>query len=261
MEIPIDVMDRHPHHHGWPNSHRHAGNDLPQQAAGAEWHHAPEVPPRLAAEIAARMVKANFEHLHHAWTRRWSDPITPQAIFYLYADPALHLAYRTFPAADEARLPYLLYDLIPHVRAQVAAGHDIRDVQCTFVEDMHPTAAYVGVAVSSLDTPAGNWATVWHAARSELHIPGRSYVWLIDDTVMVIDRFAHDEFGRVMIHTNQSRIHTAMTGFPVTVVPELGIPEMQTVADAPVLIYLRELNATVVTAGAHHSPGGGRHAY
>jgi hypothetical protein len=220
-----------------------------------------EVPPWLCEQIAVRMVKANFEHLRHAWARRWSDPIGPHAVIYLYADAGgLRLAYRTFVAADEERLPHLLYNLIPHVRDQLAAGLDIRDAQCTAVEQMRPDAAYLGVAVSSLDTPVAAWDAVWPDARSELHVPGRSYVWLVDNTVMVVDRFAEDQFGRVMIHSSRYGLRATAAGYPVTVAPYLAIPDRQVIADPDVLVYLRELNATVWTAGAHPLSGGRHHA-
>jgi hypothetical protein len=208
------------------------------------------------------MVRANFQLAHAAWTRRRSDPIGPHASLYLYANGGtdLRLAYRTFVAADEPRLPHLLHDLIPHVRAQLTAGADVRQAQCTAVEDMHRDASYLGLAVASLDTPTGTWDEVVQTAYSELHIPGRSYVWLIDDTVMVIDRFAHDRFGRVTVYSN--RPARGLTGEMVTVIPDLGDPHRQSIADPDVLTYLRELHHTVAaSADTSTYPSGGRHAH
>ena len=124
---------------------------------------------------------------------------------------------------------------------------------------MRPDASYVGLAVTSLDTPTGSWAEVLQTAYSELHIPGRSYVWLVDDTVMVIDRLARDQFGRVTVYSNQPA--RGITGEMVTLVPDLAEPHRQTVADPDVLTYLGELHRTVVAnGGASHFPSGGRHA-
>ena len=96
-------------------------------------------------------------------------------------------------------------------------------------------------------------------AYSEQHIPGRSYVWLVDDTVMVVDRLAHDQFGRVTVYSNQPA--RGVTGEMVTLVPDLADPHRQAVADPDVLTHLAELHRTVVANGGNgYFPNGGRHA-
>lgn len=285
METPTLVMNQQPTDYTRPVSHRYdphtsppgvppALRDPDPRPPGDGWAGFPRreaVSAEVRNQIARRVVDANFEHARAAWARRRSDPIGPHVTIYLYSSGSeLRLAYRVFLAADEPSLPHLLHELVPHVRHQLAAGLDVRDAQCTVVEDgMRPDpyclrpadlhlrpATYLGVAVSSLDTPAGSWAQVCRTATSEVSIPGRCYVWLVDDTVVVIDRLARDQFGRVTVYANEPvRASLGEVGHPVTAVAELAIPQRQTIADPDVLTWLRELHHTVLAGNR----GGGGH--
>src|SRR3982751_4931092 len=117
METATLVMDR-PHHSPWPSSYQH--DPRPGWLQPAQRPQPLELPEALRSRIAARMVMANFQLAHSAGPRRRSDPIGPHATIYLYTNGGtdLRLAYRTFVAADEPRLPHLLHELIPHVRTQ-----------------------------------------------------------------------------------------------------------------------------------------------
>src|SRR5690242_16675090 len=107
METAILAMDRHPHS-PWPSTFQR--DPRPGWLQPSERLQRPEVPEALRSRIAARMVRANFQLAHSAWTRRRSDPIGPHATIYLYSHGGtdLRLAYRTFVAADEPHLPHLL---------------------------------------------------------------------------------------------------------------------------------------------------------
>jgi hypothetical protein len=63
-------------------------------------------------------------------------------------------------------------------------------------------AHYIGIGVSTLDTPAGSWDDVQSAATGTADLPGRAYALLVDHTALLIDRAAtRQAYGTVSIHS------------------------------------------------------------
>jgi hypothetical protein len=163
--------------------------------------------PDLRNKIVNRLVEMSWLHSRNAWERRRRDPISPHALVFFYAEaPAadpprceLRIAQRLFLGADEPRLPVLLYQMIEVARTHLGAGGDPRREMSTVCDDMSAHAVYVGVGVSSLDTPAGTWVQIQRRASGELDVPGRCYAWLIDDSLLQVDRLASRGFGTVDI--------------------------------------------------------------
>lgn len=158
----------------------------------------------LRSQVVRRLRVMNWKHTDHAWERRHRDPLGPHAVAFLYAEPSrgeppryeLRIATRLFLAGDEVEyLPKLLYDLAQVIVRHQRDGGDVRALAGR-VEDMSPQAFYLGVAVSSLDTPAGPWAQVRQQVSGSLHIPGRCYALLTDTTMLLLDRGGEQTFGR-----------------------------------------------------------------
>jgi hypothetical protein len=57
------------------------------------------------------------------------------------------------------------------------------------------SASYIGIGVSTLDTPDACWAKARQAAMSELDIGGRCFALLVDDTMLLLDRHGEQGFG------------------------------------------------------------------
>jgi hypothetical protein len=137
-------------------------------------------------------------HGEHAWTLRYKDPICPYAVAFLYAEQGasvpprylLRVATRIVRDGPEvADAPQLLYQLCEVARSFREQGRlDPRTQMADQCEPMAPTAVYIGVAVSTLDTPSGVWAHVRKTATGPLTIPGRALALLSDATMLVVDR-------------------------------------------------------------------------
>ena len=165
--------------------------------------------PDLRNKVVNRLHVMNGLHARQAWERRRRDPLGPHVLVFFYAEPPtggpprceLRTAARLFLAADEPRLPMLLYELLDVARELLEAGGDPRTEMSNWHDEMSTRATYLGVGISSLDTPAATWRQVQHAAGSELDIPGRCYARLIDGTLLLVDRLAKQDFGKVNIWT------------------------------------------------------------
>ncbi len=163
--------------------------------------------PDLRNKVVNRLNMANGLFARQAWERRRRDPLGPHALVFCYAEPpvgeparcALRIAARLFLAADESRLPLLLYEMVHVARNVLQAGGDPRTDLSNWHDPMSGRAFYVGVGVSSLDTPAATWRQVQETANGELDIPGRCYAQLVDGSRLLIDRLAHRDFGKVVI--------------------------------------------------------------
>lgn len=198
-----------------PTHARHATEPLPgsgtdQQSGEARQPLRPSSPferalPELRGRVANRLAKMNWEHARKAWELRRRDPIGPHVLAFLFAEPPggepprceLRIAARLFLAADESRLPMLLHEMVGVTRDVLNAGGDPRVDLANWCDDMTPHAAYIGLAVSSLDTPTGRWTQVRKAAHGEMDIPGRCYSKLVDGSQLLIDRLAKQHFGRI----------------------------------------------------------------
>jgi hypothetical protein len=166
----------------------------------------------LRSQIVRRVRFMNFRHTEHAWERRYRDPIGPHALAFLYSEPArgkparytLRTATRLFLAGPEVDdLPRLLDDMAKVVGRQPAGAFDPR-VFADRTEEMSPGSFYVGLAVSSLDTPAGPWSHVRQQVAGSIDVPGRCYALLTDDTMVLMDRGGESKFGHFEVRATDS---------------------------------------------------------
>ncbi|HYN92792.1 MAG TPA: hypothetical protein VES42_02960 [Pilimelia sp.] len=166
----------------------------------------PVAAPDLRFQVANRLREMNWAHAKLAWERRRKDAISPHALAFFYAEPAvgepprhtLRTATRLFLAGPEAtELPGLLFELDRVAqRFQEAGDFDPRLRMSNRADEMSPQARYIGVGVSSLDSPRGQWAASCQRAASALHIPGRAFALLDDGAAIQLDRAGLAEFNR-----------------------------------------------------------------
>jgi hypothetical protein len=149
-----------------------------------------------------RMRKASTNHGMYAFdvvssTKRFG----PHAVVFLYQDvehrEGMHPRV-VMRAADRKfwdNLPEFLH--LPTVLQGLAdtaagfagqGGFDPRKLMAHNSEKMSGRAEFAGVAVSTLDTPAGPWVTVRQRIQSSLEVGGRSYIALKDTTKLILDR-------------------------------------------------------------------------
>ncbi len=175
---------------------------------GAAWTEpGPEQHDRAAAEIrnlvVDRLSQMNAQHALNAWEHRRKTPIGPHALAFFYLDvvesggPARYVtpaAARLFlDGEDVAFLPELLYKMVGIGRRRLARGDDF-DPLTTMArrqDEMSSRAQYIGVGVSSLETPNMGWAEVQQKAFGPLDIPGRGLALLTDGTRLVLERGDH----------------------------------------------------------------------
>jgi hypothetical protein len=149
---------------------------------------------RIRAKVASRLELVNLNHAEHAWRLRNSFGIAPTCLALVYLEPGpefeVRIAGKVFPDTEQVTdAGKLLYDVCALAREVIAAGQDPRLEMSENPEPMSPLATFHGVALSTLDTPAGTWKEV--KARTSggcLHIPGRVLSLLADDTMMLADR-------------------------------------------------------------------------
>lgn len=209
-------------HHSHPQApRRHAGPshsgryEPPRRAAPfgspppAEPVSQPPVHDPVAADLRNQVVdrlrRMSVLHSRHAWERRYRDPLGPHALAFFYTGPphgdplrcTLRTATRLFlDGSDVEDLPRLLYDLVGLSNGYLAGGgFDPRAQMADRVERMPPRASYIGVGISTLDTPAGSWAQIRSSATSELEVPGRCFALLVDGTMLLLDRHGEQGFG------------------------------------------------------------------
>ena len=159
--------------------------------------------PDLRSQVVNGLIRMNWNHASQAWQRRRRDPLSAHVLVFFYAEPPagqpprceLRTAARLFLAADGKRLAMLLYDMAGVTRDHLAAGRDPRTHIFSWHDPMTPNARYVGLGVSSLDTPEGTWDEVQRTASSDMDVPGRCYARLFDGTTLLVDRLALTGFG------------------------------------------------------------------
>ncbi len=190
----------------------------PGPAAGetqsADWSVHDPVAADLRNQIVDRLRRMNLLHARHAWERRHRDPLGPHGLAFFYTTPprgrpprcTLRTATRLFlDGAEVQDLPRLLYDLVGVARGYLHGGRfDPRTQMADRVEPMSPLASYIGIGVSTLDTPAGTWTEVRSSAGSELEVPGRCVALLVDGTMLLCDRGGERQFGAFEISSTQS---------------------------------------------------------
>ncbi|MEJ3743111.1 hypothetical protein WEI85_07480 [Actinomycetes bacterium KLBMP 9797] len=167
--------------------------------------------PDLRNKVANRLHEMSWKHAQAAWERRRKDPIGAHALALFYAEPPhgdpprceLRTCIRLFLGADEQHLPRLLFEMAGVASRHLRAGGDPRTELVNSCEPMSSSAAYVGIGVSSLDTPNGTWPQVQRTAYSDMDVPGRCWAVLYDGTRIVVDRFAKQNYGQVDIQSTQ----------------------------------------------------------
>ncbi|MGC4778663.1 hypothetical protein [Micromonospora chalcea] len=190
------------------------GNEVPGQAR--RWAD-------LRVQVAYRCRRLNTGHMVEADQRHDTrEALGPHALmlFFVSEAPAephgylLHTAYRLWLASPESEdLPRLLADLAEVVRTNIAraasAGrrwHPLGpDASMVNGGDMSPppSATYVGVGVSTLDSDQGRWHQVARTLRdgtggrylSAFDLKGQCYVLLTDGTALHLDRDPQARIG------------------------------------------------------------------
>jgi hypothetical protein len=148
-----------------------------------------------------RLREMSSRHGMHAYDQRnGADALGPHAVAFLYHDlehrsgarprDSVRAATRLFrDTPDVQDLPALLLRL-----AKIAGGYadkgpfDPRRLLAHRSDDMSGEARFIGVAVSTLDTLAGQWVDVRAHVLSALEVAGRSYIHLVDGTRLILDR-------------------------------------------------------------------------
>src|SRR2546430_8488577 len=166
---------------------------------GPDWTDpGPEQHDRVAAEIrnlvVDRLSQMNAQHALNAWEHRRKTPIGPHALAFFYleqVDAGNPPRYVTPAAArlfldgeDVAFLPELLYKMVGIGRRRLARGDDFDPLtsMARKQDEMSSRAQYVGVGVSSLETPTLSWVEIQQNAFGPLDIPGRGMAVLTDGT-------------------------------------------------------------------------------
>lgn len=166
----------------------HTEQDQVARARGRQYN--------VGRTAVARMLSLNTRHAEHAWQRRRRDPIAAHALALLFAETnpdftapqgrllsgddwagAAHVtaATRVWLAGPETDdLTEMLYRLEQQILTdRHADGWTLREHLTTSLDDdLSTDAAWVGIGISSLDTPTGRWATVADTATNEAYVPG-----------------------------------------------------------------------------------------
>jgi len=168
----------------------------------------------LRNQVVDRLRKMNVLHGQHAWERRNRDPIGPHGLAFFFSVPlsVQPLRYRLATAtrmfldgSDVDNLPRLLYEMRGIGAGFLdAGGFDPRSQMADRVESMPPDARYIGLGVSSLDTPTGAWREMLQTSDGPLNIPGRCYALLADSSRILCDRRGEREFGAFHISSTHS---------------------------------------------------------
>ncbi len=173
----------------------------------------------LRNQVVDRLRRMSVLHARHGWERRNRDPVGPHGLAFFYSEPlagdprrrgeqraVLRTATRMFLDGPEVEsLPRLLYDLIGIAEDyRREGGFDPRALMADRVEPMSRHAHYIGVGVSTLDTPAGDWAQIRQSANGELAVAGRCLALLADGTMLLLDRGGERQFGALHIWSTHS---------------------------------------------------------
>lgn len=188
----------------------------PQPAQPAPSEPAPHDPAAadLRGQVVHRLRQMSALHAQHAWYRRNRDPIGPHGVAFLYAEVVSHTPSRfrlrtatrlVRDGPDVADAPRLLYELAGIARGYFdAAELDPRTQMADRCEPMSDGAFYLGLALSTLDTPTGTWPEVRQRVAGPLDIPGRGLALLSDGTMLLVDRRGRDEYGAFHVQCTHS---------------------------------------------------------
>lgn len=179
---------------------------------------APYVDVRQQAVDRLRRMATNLAF--HAWEQRFSDPLCPHALAFLYLQHDTRRAGMwKLTAAWQLRLdnpqvrvlPQLLFDLHHQFAPRAAgAGFDVRDeLSVGRDEDMADAArtVYAGLGVISLDIPQGAWAQTQRSATTALDVPSRLWAALGDGTLIAGQQLGRTGFHRFWVESSQTLDH------------------------------------------------------
>ncbi|MEV0611173.1 hypothetical protein AB0I61_32990 [Polymorphospora rubra] len=141
----------------------------------------------LRNAVVDRWRKMAALHAMHALDRRHRDPISPNACAFLYTEPTgrIRIASRLLLAGPEADDLVPLLHRLTTIVTRHGAGYDPRVAMSNRAERMDAKSTWLGLAVSTLDTPARAWADTGEV-RTSLEVPVRGFVRLADGTRILV---------------------------------------------------------------------------
>jgi hypothetical protein len=168
----------------------------------------------LRQQAVQRMRYMSIQHAMHAWEHRYSDPIAPYGLAFLYAQPAPQEGWLSLTAATElwlagpeaGDLPRLLFDLNNAVAQELSKpDFDLRrDLANRVDEKMAEDAWYVGLGVSSLDTYSGTWEQACANVDRYVDVPAQIRLTMTDTTIILCDRRGLSDFNTLTVHSTQA---------------------------------------------------------
>lgn len=211
---------------------------------------------QLRQQAVERMRYMSVQHGMHGWEHRYSDPIAPYGLAFLYAHQtpqgwlSLTAATKLWLAGPEsADLPRLLFDLNELVGQQSAdPNYDLRrHLANRCDEKMAEDAWYVGLGVSSLDTYSGTWDQACASVDRFADLPATVRIVLRDSTTIVCDRRGLLEFNRLTVHSTHA-LSVSVMDSPYAW-SAVSAQDLRTDnAHAPVLRWMDELNLSLLRA-------------
>jgi len=239
---------------------------------------AAEVDVRQQAVTRARKLGANLAF--HCWEQRYSEPLCPHTVAYLFLQPdrqrprrwLLSAAWQLwFDLPDVRDLPRLLMDLHHRLAPQASAGFDVREQVCVGRdENMAGDARYFGLAVVSLDTvpsldnltdqqdaqprhdihdaaPPLRWEQIRESATGVLDIGSLGRIVLADGSVILADQKGRPGFNEFTVRSSHTMAH--LLARPLFDWKRVPVERIRTHAEhAMVLRWATELHDTVSQA-------------
>jgi hypothetical protein len=201
-------------------AHAHSGHGQsgqhgqPGQGSAGQPQPDPAIAIDVRNQVVGRLRRMNVLHAQHAWEQRYSDPLAPYGLAFLYAEPSssrpdrltVRAATKLWLAGPEtADLPRLLFGLNEYVGSRLStAVFDVRTELANRSDEMGPEAFYIGVALSTLDTHSGVWEQIRERVPHLADVPGRALIVLTDQTTMICERRGFNEFNAYQIHSTHS---------------------------------------------------------
>jgi hypothetical protein len=176
---------------------------------------------RFRGMVVDRMTAMSSRHGGHAWDMlRGPKPLLPHALAFLYTDGQegqVRVAAATRLFSDDAAerdLGHLLRRMtVVARRYRGAEGFDPRGTLTTNADEMSEVARYVGLGISTLDTPMESWIEVLERAQSPVDVQGRCYI-LLDDrrdrvppappTKLIVDRGGRASYPHVRLQSTRT---------------------------------------------------------
>jgi hypothetical protein len=166
-------------------------------------------------QVVGRMRWMNLKHAQHAWEQRYRDPLAPYGLAFLFVQPdpvrsgrlLVKAATKLWLAGPETEhLPRLLFGLNEVIGRRMQSGpFSVQAELANRTDDgMTDDAYYIGVGLSSLDTHTGAWEQVRDRVDNLINVPGQIMIVLTDQTTIVCDRRAFNEFNAFQIYSTRT---------------------------------------------------------